>query len=182
LDLDILSRIRKPYALKDIPAGNLFVIKSATPSYDKLDLMPIEAGQDSYDYITRTSENHGICDVTSFISNNGKQEAGTFSLGLMQMIFFLRKREWYAGQFVKVVSCKDDVSYNAKIYLQTILNGLTTKLLSVLVRDVEKTFKATNLRLPVKENGNVDYDWMEEYVNMGRYMIINELKNSGLLI
>ena len=45
-----------------------------------------------YDYITRTSENQGVCDVTSFISDLGKHSAGSFSLGLMQMKFFYRKR------------------------------------------------------------------------------------------
>ncbi len=180
-DIDILSEIREPLGFKDIPAGEIFTIKSATPSYDKLDLEPVIDGQQSYDYITRTSENHGICDVTSFISDNGKQEAGTFSLGLMQMIFFLRKREWYAGQFVKVIACKYDVSYDAKVYLQTILNGLTSKLLSVLVRDVEKTFETTYLRLPIKPDDTIDYDWMQEYVVKGRSLIKSKLIECGLL-
>lgn len=181
IDLEIISKIRKPYAIADIPADKIFSIKSATPSYDKMDLEPIINNEKTYDYITRTSENHGICDVTSYISDKGKQDAGTFSLGLMQMIFFLRKREWYAGQFVKVVACKDVVDYDAKIYLQTVLNGLTSKLLSVLVRDVEKTFKLTKLRLPIKQDGSIDYDWMAEYVLTGRSLIKSELIESGLL-
>lgn len=180
-DIDVLSAIRAPFGFKDFPAGKIFTIKSAKPSYDKIKLKPVVDHKKSYDYITRTSENNGICDVTSFISEKGIQEAGTFSLGLMQKIFFLRKREWYAGQYVKVVTCIDDVSYDTKVYLQTVLNGLTSLLHSVLVRDIEKTFVKAKLRLPIKQDGTIDYDWMAEYVVTGRSLIKSKLIECGLI-
>ena len=169
--LDIKSKIRKPFMLEKIKAHKIFSISSATPSYDKGDLEPVLDGDKSYDYITRTSENQGICDVTGFISDSGKQPAGSYSLGLMQMIFFYRKRDWYAGQFVKRVECVEDISEDAKLYLQTVLNGLSGKLLSYLVRDVEKVFLNSDLLLPVKETGEVDYEWMELYIQTGKRLL-----------
>lgn len=169
--LDIKSKIRKPFNLKKVKANQLFTIKSATPSYDKGDLEPILEGDESYDYITRTSENQGICDVTGFISESGKHSAGSFSLGLMQMNFFYRKRDWYAGQFVKKVECIENVSEDAKLYLQTVLNGLTPKLSSYLVRDVARIFLDSDLLLPVTEDGKVDYEWMELYIQTGKKML-----------
>ena len=175
-ELRISESINKPYAFKNIKASEVFTIKNATPSYDKGDLEDYEDGDDTYDYITRTSENLGICDVTGFISDAGKQPAGTFSLGLMQKIFFYRQREWYAGQFVKIIECKDDVPENAKIYLQTVLNGLTQKLSPYLVRDIQKEFLNSDLLLPVKEDDSIDYDWMAKYTVIGKSILKSILK------
>lgn len=172
---DIMSIIRKPYKYEKIKACQIFTIGSATPSYDKGDLEPIFDEGISYDYITRTSENQGICDITGFISESGKQPSGSFSLGLMQMTFFYRKRDWYAGQFVKKVECIDEVSEDAKLYLQTVLNGLTPKLLSYLVRDVERVFLDSELLLPINQNGDIDYKWMELYIQTGKKILKGNL-------
>ena len=176
-ELCLKDSIQKPFAFKNVKASEIFTIKNATPSYDKGDLEGYEDGEETYDYITRTSENRGICDVTGFISDAGKQPAGTFSLGLMQKIFFYRQREWYAGQFVKIIECKDNnVPENAKIYLQTVLNGLTQKLSPYLVRYIERVFLDSDLLLPVKEDGTIDYDWMAEYTTTGKAKLKSILK------
>ena len=176
IQLDIRAHIQQPYQFKKIKANEIFTIKGATPSYDKGDLEPVTDGENSYDYITRTAENQGVCDVTGHISDLGKHSAGTFSLGLMQMKFFYRKRDWYAGQFVKKVECIEEVSEDAKLYLQTVLNGLIPKLLSYLVRDVERIFLDSDLLLPVKEDGSVDYEWMETYIRTGKLLLQEQLK------
>lgn len=175
-ELSIKQSMQKPYAFANVKASKVFTIKNATPSYDKGDLEGYEDGDETYDYITRTSENRGICDITGFISESGKQPAGSFSLGLMQKIFFYRQREWYAGQFVKIIECINDVPEAAKIYLQTVLNGLTQKLSPYLVRDIERVFLDSDLLLPIKEDGTIDYDWMAEYTNTGERKLKSILK------
>lgn len=177
VDIDIKSNIRKPYKMAKIKANKIFTINSATPSYDKGDLEPILDGEKTYDYITRTSENQGICDITSYISDSGIQPAGTFSLGLMQKIFFYRQREWYAGQFIYIVNCIDEISENAKLYLQTVLNGLTPKLDAYLVRDIKRIFLDSDLLLPITEDGNIDYDWMELYIKEGKEILKKQISN-----
>lgn len=175
VNLDIKSIIRKPYKIEKIKAGRIFSIKNATPSCDKGDLEPVLSDEESFDYITRTSENQGICDVTGRIPEAGLQPAGTFSLGLMQMIFFYRKRDWYAGQFVRIVECIDEVSEDAKLYLQTVLNGLTQKLLSYLVRDVERVFLDSDLLLPLTQEGQIDYEWMDLYIKTGKRLLQEQI-------
>ena len=170
-DFDIKSQIRKPFKECFIKAKVLFKMENATPSYDKGDLTEVIDGETSYDYITRTSENQGVCETTGFISDLGKQPSGTFSFGLMQKIFYYRKREWYAGQFVKVVTCNDDISEDAKLYLQTILNGLTPRLAPYLVRDIETIFYESDLLLPYTKDNTIDYDWMELYVRKGKQLV-----------
>ena len=173
VDLDIKNHIRKPFKFEKRKAKTVFTIDNATPSYDKGDLEPVMDGEKEYDYITRTSENQGICETTGYIADSGLQPAGCFSLGLMQKIFFYRQREWYAGQFVKRIECIDEVSEDAKIYLQTILNGLTPKLSPYLVRDIPKVFLDSDLILPIKENGEIDYDWMDLYIKQGKTLLSN---------
>lgn len=176
IQINVVNRIGRPYDFRMVLVKQIFEIKSVTPSFDKGDLKKIPNDSEVYDYITRTAENRGICDVTGFLGFDGLQKSGSFSLGLMQMVFFYRQRDWYAGQFVKVVSCKDiRADMDAKLYLETILNGLTNKLLSVLVRDVEETFLNSEILLPVLENGNVDYEWMSNYVKEERKQLVHSL-------
>ena len=41
-----------------------------------------------YDYITRTSLNQGVLQTTGFVNDENINNAGTWSLGLLQMDFF----------------------------------------------------------------------------------------------
>lgn len=65
--------------------GELFDI-SNTSSFnaDKL----VEG--DDYDYVTRTSNNQGVLRTTGFVNKENINEAGVWSLGLLQMDFFYR--------------------------------------------------------------------------------------------
>lgn len=94
-----------------------------TPSYNKDSLTEL-AGKE-YDYITRTATNRGICETTGFISDKGLNEPGTFSLGLLQMTFFYREREWYAGQFMRKIKAKFELNQYTGLYFETILSGLS---------------------------------------------------------
>jgi hypothetical protein len=58
-----------------------------------------------------------------------------------------------------------------------VLNGLTQKLSSYLVRDVERIFLDSDLLLPIKKDGSVDYEWMELYIQTGKKILQEQLKN-----
>lgn len=75
--------------------GDLFDIKN-TLSFNT-DML---TDGNEYDYITRTSLNQGILQTTGFVNDENINNAGTWSLGLLQMDFFYRNKPWYAGQFV----------------------------------------------------------------------------------
>jgi hypothetical protein len=175
-DFDTMCQMPEPFKFAKVKVSKVFKMDGATPSYDKGALVEVDSeASEKYDYITRTVENRGICERTGFISKNGLFPRGTFSLGLLQMAFFFRPNEWYAGQFVKIIHCIDDVDDDAKIYLEAILNGLSNKLLSVLVRDVERTFYESEILLPVKRDGKIDYEWMSNYTkttkkNIGQFI------------
>ncbi len=133
-------------------------------SYDKDDLTPIPNKGKKYDYITKSTLNRGVCEYTGYIEEEGLVNSGTFSLGLLQMTFFYRENDWYARQFMRQISCKFEIDKYAAIYLENVLNTLSKKLLSGLVRDVDSTFRNSEILLPVDSEGNPDFKWMSDFM------------------
>ncbi|WP_305876016.1 restriction endonuclease subunit S [Helicobacter pylori] len=149
--------------------GDLFEIEK-TLSFNK---DALTQGQD-YDYITRTSQNQGVLQTTGFVNAENLNPPFTWSLGLLQMDFFYRKKSWYAGQFMRKITPKTEIEnkINLRIahYFTTLLNALKRPLLSVLVRDIDKTFREQKIQLPLKPTANaqtledIDFDFMETFI------------------
>lgn len=116
-----------------------------------------------FDYVTRTSVNQGILKHTGFVNQENINPAGTWSLGLLQMDFFYRKKPWYAGQFIKKITPKFEVPEKTILFFTTLLNKQKQKLLSVLVRDVDKIFKEITISLPTKSD-QIDFAFMECFI------------------
>lgn len=116
-----------------------------------------------YDYVTRTSLNQGILQTTGFVNKENINPAGTWSLGLLQMDFFYRKKPWYAGQFVRKITPKIAIRESSILFFSTLLNKQKPRLLSVLVRDVDKVFRSTKIQLPT-HNDEIDFDFMESFI------------------
>lgn len=138
--------------------GDLFKIENTLSfNTDKLVL-----GND-YDYVTRTSLNQGILRTTGFINKENINPAGTWSLGLLQMDFFYRRKPWYAGQFVRKITPKIKIDDSSVLFFSALLNKQKSKLLSVLVRDVDKVFCSTKIQIPTKD-GEIDFDFMDSFI------------------
>ena len=110
--------------------------------------------------MTRTSRNQGILQATGFVNIDNINSAGTWSLGLLQMDFFYRKKPWYAGQFVRRIVPRLNIPNESTPFFTTILNLQKKTLLSVLVRNVDSTFKNISVSLPVTCTGEIDFDFM----------------------
>ncbi|EQD89854.1 type I restriction modification DNA specificity domain protein [Helicobacter pylori SouthAfrica50] len=125
-------------------------------------------GQD-YDYITRTSQNQGILQTTGFVNAENLNPPFTWSLGLLQMDFFYRKKSWYAGQFMRKITpktkIKNKINLHTAHYFTTLLNALKRPLLSVLVRDIDKTFREQKIQLPTTQDGGMDFNFMHALIN-----------------
>lgn len=119
---------------------------------------------DEFDYVTRTSINEGVLQTTGFVNEENINEAGTWSLGLLQMDFFYRQKDWYAGQYVRKISAKKIIKGRAVSFFTTILNKVSPLLSNVLVRNVNKTFEDLTVELPVKD-GELDFDFMESFMD-----------------
>ena len=142
------------YLLKD-----LFSIQN-TLSFNK-DSLTIGT---KYHYVTRTSQNQGVLQETGWVNQENINNAGVWSLGLLQMDFFYRTKPWYAGQFVRKIVPKFEIPLKAIGYFTTLLNKQKPNLLSVLVRNVDDKFNNTKIQLPTKNN-NIDFDFMQQFTS-----------------
>ncbi|GHQ60070.1 type I restriction modification protein [Helicobacter pylori] len=150
--------------------GDLFEIEK-TLSFNK---DALTQGQD-YDYITRTSQNQGVLQTTGFVNAENLNPPFTWSLGLLQMDFFYRKKSWYAGQFMRKITPKTGIENKIDLriahYFTTLLNALKRPLLSVLVRDIDKTFREQKIQLPLKPTAktqtleDIDFNFMSTLIN-----------------
>ncbi len=150
--------------------GDLFEIEK-TLSFNK---DALTQGED-YDYITRTSQNQGVLQTTGFVNKENLNPPFTWSLGLLQMDFFYRKKSWYAGQFMRKITPKTEIENKINLrtahYFTTLLNALKRPLLSVLVRDIDKTFREQKIQLPLKPTAktqaleDIDFDFMRTFIN-----------------
>lgn len=142
-----------------------------------------------FDYVTRTSQNQGVLQKTGFVNKENINQAGNWSLGLLQMDFFYRPNPWYAGQFVRKVIPKINISPITIPFFTAALNKLKPLLLSVLVRNVDKTFLNLELTLPTNQKGDIDFDFMERFVTeleteriekLTEHLSLNKLSNYEL--
>lgn len=139
--------------------GDLFDIRT-TSGFDSNNL----TDGDEYDYVTRTSCNQGILRKTGFVNQSNINEAGGWSLGLLQMDFFYRNRPWYAGQFVRNIVPKIKLTEPSILFFTTVLNKLKPKLLSVLVRHVDKLFCNSRVLLPITTDHKIDFEFINSFV------------------
>ncbi len=139
--------------------GDLFEIQN-TLSFNANKL--VEGNE--YDYVTRTSFNQGILQTTGFVNKDNINPSGTWSLGLLQMDFFYRRKPWYAGQFVRKIVPKFDLPENAILFFTTLLNMQKKVLLSVLVRNVDEKFRNITVFLPITPENKIDFDFMEAFI------------------
>lgn len=117
-----------------------------------------------YDYVTRTAFNQGILQTTGFINTDNINQAGVWSLGLMQMTFFYRQKKWYAGQFVRKIIPRFKLEHGTILYFSVVLNKLRDKLLPVLVRNIDTEFRESVVKLPVTSTGEIDFDFMNDFI------------------
>lgn len=101
--------------------------------------------------------------MTGFVNEENLNEENVWSLGLLQMDFFYRRRKWYAGQFVRKIIPKFATTENNVKFFSVILNKIKPILLQVLVRNVDETFKNQIISLPTK-NKQIDFEFMDTFI------------------
>lgn len=129
---------------------------------------------DEFDYITRTSKNQGILQTTGKIDNLEPNKPNTWSLGLLQMTFFYRKREWYAGQFVRIIKPKFNHNENIALFFTTLLNSKRDLLLQYLVSDVDDVLLNSEVYAPIKDNF-IDIEYINTFITAIKKIIIKDL-------
>lgn len=160
---------RNALVWEEFKFGDLFEIKK-TLNFNKNRLNH----GNTYDYVTRTSQNQGILQSTGFVNQENINPAGTWSLGLLQMDFFYREKPWYAGQFVRKIAPKIKLTKRSVKYFSTVLNKQKNILLQGLVRDVDKLFSNAKVFLPSRD-GQPDFDFMDNFISAIQKLVIEDV-------
>lgn len=79
------------------------------------------------------------------------------------MDFFYRQKPWYAGQFVRKIIPKIELTEKSILFFTALLNKLKKRLLSVLVRDVDNIFLTSAISLPIKNN-DIDFSFIDKFI------------------
>ncbi len=154
--------------------GDLFRIKSNL-QLNKNSFIFSENGE--YPYFTRTVFNNGILGNVHYLDEEHKLKGNCLAVGMIAMRFFYMDKDFYAGQFTKR-AIPIGFSLNSRLanYFITVLNKKSKIFQSSLVRNFEKIFKNEEVKLPVKNDGSIDFEFMTSFISELEARQISELE------
>lgn len=154
--------------------GDLFRIKSNL-QLNKNSFIFSENGE--YPYFTRTVFNNGILGNVHYLDEEHKLKGNCLAVGMIAMRFFYMDKDFYAGQFTKR-AIPIGFSLNSRLanYFITVLNKKSKIFQSSLVRNFEKVFKNEEVKLPVKNDGSIDFEFMTSFISELEARQISELE------
>ncbi|ETD27705.1 restriction endonuclease subunit S [Helicobacter canis] len=156
------NKISQSLKWKSFKCEELFSVKS-NPQLNK---DSFSFGENApYPYFTRTCLNNGIAGYVEYLDEEHKIKGESIAVGMLGMQFFYMQKDFYAGQFTKTLYPKFS-GLNATIaqFFIAWLNKNQKIFQGVLVRDFEKTFKETEILLPVLDSNNIDFDFIESFI------------------
>lgn len=160
-------------------ARELFEVRS-NPQLNKDSFQFTDKIEGSYPYFTRTVMNNGIAGYVKYLDEEHKIPGNNIAVGMLGMQFFYMRDDFYAGQFTKTIypvfKGEEQFDEVTAEYFLTWFNKSSTVYQSVLVRDFEKTFGSTKLELPVTKDGNLDMDFIRNFVSAQEKMLIQDMK------
>lgn len=131
-------------------------------SYNNADL--VEADIDEYVYyITRTDQNNGVSMCVQALDYDGLEKANAITIGDTTATIFFQEHKFITGPHMIVLRAEWLNAYTAA-FIITLLNQEKYRY-PVFGRAFTKDLiKQTELLLPVDDNGNPDYQFMEDYI------------------
>lgn len=158
-----------PFELSD---SRYFTLTSSTCSIDATNIKNL--GEQIYPYITRTEKNNGIA---KFISQQKHpiNKGNVITIGLDTQTVFYQEYDFYTGQNIQVLNVKN-LTKNIGLFLIPLIkdslmylnwggNGATLGRL-----------KRKKIMLPVNQNNEPDFDWMESFIKTKYNKKLNESK------
>lgn len=162
-----------PLKWREFKIGELFSVKS-NPQLNKDSFEFAENGE--YPYFTRTCLNNGINGYVNYLDEEHKIKGNGLAVGMLGMQFFYMQKDFYAGQFTKTCYPKFK-KFNQKIahFFITYLNKQQSQFQAVLVRDFEKTFNETKILLPINQNNQITFEFMENFISAVQKEVIKSV-------
>lgn len=127
-----------------------------------------------YPYVVRTSENNGIRgfinEDTKFL-NNGK----TISFGQDTATIFYQETPYFTGDKIKILSPKFCISIQLAMYMISCMRKSFSNFQWGVSSFNESIIKSIKIKLPISQNGDIDYDFMETFIQKMEQTHIQEM-------
>lgn len=149
----------KPFKVKDI-----FDVKYGINMELNACIIADENDRDAINFVARTEENNGISAKVKLVEGKTPQPAGTITCagGGSVLSTFLQPEPFYSGRDLYLLIPKTEMSDYTKLFCITILKA--NKYRYSYGRQANITLPHLELMLPVDEDGNPDYLFMESYI------------------
>ena len=134
---------------------------------NKLDMCQMMPSKNGIPFVTRTGTNNGVGGYVELLSDETSNDSGSLSIALGGSIgsTFLQSKEFYTSQNVAVLLPKHDISNNVKIFLAHLIERECQMKFCAFGRELNKHIKVDfTIKLPVDNNENPDWQWIEDYV------------------
>ncbi len=131
-------------------------------SYNASDLV-VSDGEEYVSYVTRTDANNGVSMYVQDLEYQGLEKANAITIGDTTATIFFQEHDFITGPHIIVIRADWLNVYTAN-FIITILNQEKYRY-PVFGRAFTKDLiKETQVYLPVDDNGNPDYKFMEDYI------------------
>lgn len=124
-------------------------------------------------YVTRTDKNNGIQDFICEQSNYNTDKGNCITVGLDTQTAFYQSEAFYTGQNIQILRNDKLNAYNAKFLLP-----LIKKMLSIFSWGGNGAtltrLKRSKILLPVNDEGEPDYEFMEQYIRECEQQLIQQ--------
>ena len=159
---------------EDFHLYDIFNIDSGT----KLDKAKMDTTSDEICFVGRSGVNNGITQKVKRIEGVTPYNAGNLTLSLGGAYLgscFVQEEPFYTSQNVVVLIPKQNIGFYAKQFIATAIFKESQNNYKAFIKELNAFIKTTfSIKLPVKENGEIDYDFMGEFI-LNKYM---QAKNS----
>lgn len=162
-------------------AEKLFSV-NANPQLNKDSFRFTDRKDGTYPYFTRTVTNNGIAGYVEYLDEDHKIAGNSIAVGMLQNLFFYMDHDFYAGQFTKTL-VPTFRGFNEAIakYFITWFNKSSVVYCSVLVRDFEKYVNSTKLTLPVTETGEVDFEFIKNFIKAQEKILLKDMESFWMM-
>lgn len=163
---------------KDVKMSELFEIVNHT-TIDKSSFKNNSTSTiGKYPYRTRTILNNGIEGYTDKELEYAKIEGKCIFVGMLGRKFFYEPNTFYAGQFTKSIYPKfEGFNKSVALYFIANFNKYHDAHVGLAVRYFNTTFYTHEISLPHTPDGNLDLEFMKEFIELIEKLKIHNVAN-----
>ncbi len=161
---------------KEFVIGEVFNVLNSKP-YHKKDLKISNNYKNSIPYVSRTNRNNGVEEIIQKEDSFKINKKNTIAFGAENATFFLQPFEYITGNKIYTINHKQINKFNG-LFIQQALN--------TSIKDCGFSYgqgltgtraKRRNVLLPINENNDPDFEYMEQYMKNLMYKKIKQYLN-----